>query len=375
MHGQIRGLGAESPVRAGRSTARTRHTDRKKVHAGIPLLAALAVLAFTACAPGAEKTGAESAAPAAVELTDSFGRTIRLKNYPERIVSLAPNMTETLFLLGAGNLIVGRTDYCDYPLEAAKIPPVGSITTPSIEHIVSLAPDLIVGSTHFQKETLAALENLRIPVYLSIVRNDDAGDAGDSNNYEEIFDTIIMLAKLVNKTEEAEKIVSVMRQRKDAVEQTVRKAAHKPRVYYMISFGEAGDYTAGRGTYISALIKSAGGLNTGDDIEGWKYSAEALFRSQPDIILCGTSSGGPGAGNLEKLRSTAPYNRLRAVQEGRVYGIDNNLLDRTGPRNIDGLEMMAKIFHPDLFPLEPSQAEFFPSELSPSELSPSEFSP
>jgi iron complex transport system substrate-binding protein len=364
LHKQIRGIGAESPVRAGRSTARMRKNDWKKVRAGMLLLVAFAALACSACAP--EKTGAESVAPAVVELTDSFGRTIRLQNYPARIVSLAPNMTETLFLLGAGDLIVGRTDYCDYPPEAAKIPSVGSITTPSIEHIVSLAPDLIVGSTHFQKETLAALENLRIPVYLSIVRNDGADDGNESNDsdaYEEIFDTVIMLAKLVNKTGEAEKIVSVMRQRKDAVEQTARKAVRKPLVYYMISFGEAGDYTAGRGTYIAALIKSAGGLNAGDDIEGWKYSVEALFRGEPDIILCGASSGGPGAGSLEKLRSTPPYNRLRAVREGRVYEIDNNLLDRTGPRNIDGLEVMAKIFHPELFPLEFFTQELFPKEL------------
>jgi iron complex transport system substrate-binding protein len=113
----------------------------------------------------------------------------------------------------------------------------------------------------------------------------------------------------------------------------------------MISYGEAGDYTAGRGTFISSLIESAGGLNAGDDIEGWQYSVEALFRDEPDIILCGSLSGGG-----RQLAQTPPYNRLRAVREGRVYEIDNNLLDRIGPRNIEGMEMLAKIFHRDLFP-------------------------
>jgi iron complex transport system substrate-binding protein len=299
------------------------------------LLITLAVFVFAACTPGQEKISGEGGGSFVLELTDSFGRTVRLAEYPKRIVSLAPNMTETLFLLGVGDLLVGRTDYCDYPPEVSQIPSVGSITNPHMEYIMSLAPDLIVGSTHFQKETLAGLENLRIPVYLGIVRED----------YEEVFGMIMSLARLVNKTGEGEKIVDDMRARKARVERAVENAAPKPRVYYMISYGEAGDFTAGRGTFISSLIKSAGGLNAGDDIEGWRYTVEGLFREEPDIILCGAlSSGGRG------LAGTSPYNRLRAVREGRVYEIDNNLLDRIGPRNIEGLEMLAGIFHRDLFP-------------------------
>jgi iron complex transport system substrate-binding protein len=230
---------------------------------------------------------------------------------------------------------VGRTDYCDYPPQAAKIPSVGSITNPSLERIVSLAPELVVGSTHFQKETLSGLENLRIPVYLAVI-NDD---------YEEVFDMIMSLSRVVGKTGEARGLVDALRARKAAVEEAVRGASLRPRVYYMISFGEAGDFTAGRDTFIASLIKSAGGLNAGDDIEGWRYTVEALFREEPDIILCAS-----GSGAASRLARTPPYSRLRAVREGRVCEIDNNLVDRIGPRNIDGLEMLAKIFHRDIFP-------------------------
>jgi iron complex transport system substrate-binding protein len=299
------------------------------------LLITLAFFVFAACAPRQEKTSGEGGRGFAVQLTDSFGRTVSLAEYPQRIVSLAPNMTETLFLLNAGALVVGRTDYCDYPPQAERIPSVGSITAPSIEGVISLRPDLVVGSTHFQKETLQALENLNIPVYLGIINSE----------YEEVFDMVMTLGRITGRTGVAENIVRGMRERKKTVEDAVRGAAHKPRVYYVISFGDAGDYTAGRGTFISALIKSAGGLNAGDDIEGWRYSVEALFREEPDIILCGALGG-----DARRLAETPPYNRLRAVREGRVYGIDNNLLDRIGPRNIDGLEMLAKVFHPDLFP-------------------------
>jgi iron complex transport system substrate-binding protein len=299
------------------------------------LLITLAVFVFAACTPGQEKISGEGGGGFAAQLTDSFGRTVRLAEYPKRIVSLAPNMTETLFLLGAGDLLVGRTDYCDYTPQVREIPSVGNLTNPNMEFILSLRPGLVVGSTHFQKETLAELENLRIPVYLGIVRED----------YEEVFGMIMSLAKLVNKTGEGEKIVGDMRARKARIERVVQNAAVRPRVYYMISYGEAGDFTAGRGTFISALIKSAGGLNAGDDIEGWRYTVEGLFRDEPDIILCGALSGG-----ARRLADTVPYNRLRAVREGRVYEIDSNLLDRIGPRNIEGLEMLAGIFHGDLFP-------------------------
>jgi iron complex transport system substrate-binding protein len=292
-----------------------------------------------ACSPREKNTAPEgpNAAPqnAAIEITDSYGRLVQLSAEPRRIVSLAPNITETLFLLGAGNLLAGRTDYCDYPPEVLSIPSVGSITEPSIEKIISLKPDLVVGSTHFQKETLAALENVNIPVYVGVIRS----------SYEEIFTMITALGRITGKDSQAADICAAMRQKIHSVESAVQKAAKKPRVYYMISCGDAGDYTAGRGTFISALINSAGGVNAGDDIEGWRYSVEALFHNEPDIILCSSQSGGS-----EKLKTPPPYNRLRALAAGRVYEIASDLIDRIGPRNIEGLEMLAKIFYPELFP-------------------------
>jgi iron complex transport system substrate-binding protein len=293
------------------------------------------VIILTSCGSSRQTQPTPTDPAAAVEIIDSFGRTVRFTTPPKRIVSLAPNMTETLFLLGAGNTLVGRTDYCDYPPETANIPSVGSITNPNIEYVLSLKPDLIVGSTHFQKETLDALENLNIPVYLGIIYND----------YEEIFSMITTLARIVGKSETAENIVADMRAKKAAIEAEAAKAVNKPRVYYVIDFGDAGDYTAGKGTFISTLIHSAGGINAGDDIEGWRYSVEALFRDEPDIILCGVGSSSTISNVKQRFIVTTPYNRLRAVREGRVYEIDNNILDRIGPRNIDGLEALAIIFN------------------------------
>jgi iron complex transport system substrate-binding protein len=294
----------------------------------------LGILTLTACEKSARGGGGQTPNPHRIEITDSYDRKIQLETLPSRIVSLAPNMSETLFLLGAGELLAGRTDYCDYPPQITAIPTVGSITNPSIEKIISLKPGLIVGSTHFQKETLQALENLKIPVYLGIIHS----------SYEEVFSMITHLGKLTGKTAEAEKIIASMRQRKTAIEETVKKAPSRPRVYYMISYGEAGDYTAGRGTFISSLIASAGAINAGDDIEGWRYSTEALFHNQPDIILLGKGA------SPAQLAKTPPYSSLTAVREGRLHEIDNDLIDRIGPRNIEGLEMLAKIFHPGLFP-------------------------
>ena len=161
---------------------------------------------------------------------------------------------------------------------------------------------------------------------------------------------IATLSLIIGKEREANALVDNIRGRKTAIEEAAARITNRPRVYYMISFGDAGDFTAGRGTFISSLIASAGGINTADSIAGWQFTVEALFHEEPDIILCGSGAGGMGGGSLEALRRTPPYNRLRAVREGRVYIVDNNLLDRIGPRNIEGLETLARIFQGDIFP-------------------------
>jgi iron complex transport system substrate-binding protein len=112
----------------------------------------------------------------------------------------------------------------------------------------------------------------------------------------------------------------------------------------MISFGEEGDYTAGKDSYISFLIKKAGGINVGDEVIGWQYSLEALLKSDPDIIICSRYN------DVKKRLLLHPvYKRLRAVKSGHIYEIDNNMIDRMVPRNADGLVSLFQIINPEAY--------------------------
>ena len=282
---------------------------------------------------GGKNELSSSASSDAYIVYDSYQRPVRFNRVPSRIVSCAPNMTEILFFIGEGKRLVGRTDWCNWPEEVKNIPSVGGLQDPSIETIVSLQPDLVLASSHFQKETLQILESLRIPVFVGVVHR----------QYAEVFDLIRKLGALLREEEKATRKAEELSRRIERIRTQTQPLSPKPTVYYMISFGDEGDYTAGKDTHISQLIRWAGGINIADDITGWRYSREALILKNPDIILVGKGRNAP-----EQLKGLAPYRSLRAVQEGRVYEIDNDLIDRMGPRNIEGLLDIVHILHPQL---------------------------
>lgn len=268
-----------------------------------------------------------------LEIRDSYNRKVRLEKPPQRIVSCAPNMTEIVFYLGEGKRMVGRTDWCNWPEEVKTIPSIGGLQDPNVEKILSLKPDLVLASSHFQKETVELLESVRIPVYVGLA----------SREYEEVYRLIRSVGLLLGIPEAAEAKVQEMQTRMEAIRIKAEGAPYKPRVYYMISFGDEGDYTAGADTHIAQLIRWAGGRNVGDVIKGWRFSTEGLVREDPDILLVRK-----GGAIVEQLKHLSPYRDLRAVREGRVYEIDIDLIDRMGPRNVEGLRQLAKLIHPEL---------------------------
>ena len=254
--------------------------------------------------------------------------------YPQRVVSLGPNITETLFALDRGELLVGRTDYCDYPPEALDIPTVGTLTEPSLEKIVSLTPDLVIASTHVKAELLNTIEEAGIPV-LSVYSEE---------SFEGVYSLIGEVARKIGADDEGKKLTGEMMKTVDLVR---KKAAgrEKPTVYYVIGYGEYGDYTAGGNTFIGKMIEMAGGINAAAELEGWRYSLEELLVQDPDMLICSGNYG-----NIpQELTAAAGYRDLSAVKEGRIYTIDNNKLDRQGPRLAEGLKDLAEIIQGDDF--------------------------
>lgn len=273
----------------------------------------------------------ESSSVYPLTLTDSFGGEVTLDKAPEKVVSVAPNMTELVYKLGAGNMLVGRTDYCDYPEEALNVESIGTLRTPDIEKIISLEPDLVLTSTHFSEENAQKLESAGIKV-LSLY---------EENNVDGVYTMIDTLGKALNKQTEAEETVKEM---KAAIEDTTKKieGLEKPKVYYVVGFGEYGDFSAPENTFVGQLIKLAGGNNIVPASDSWAFSLEKLIEADPEIIVV-------KKGDKENFMSTPGYSDLSAVKNGKVYEIDNNLLDRQGYRNAEGVKVLAEIFYPEAF--------------------------
>lgn len=266
-----------------------------------------------------------------VTITDSFGKEVTLENEPEKVISVAPNITEIIFKLGAEDKLVGRTDYCDYPEEVNEIESIGTLRTPDIEKIISLEPDIVITSTHFNEENSKKLEDAGIIVISLYEENDVNG----------VYTMIETLGTALNKVDKANETVEEMKNTIDEVTSTV-SGLEEPSVYYVVSYGESGDFSAPENTFVGGLIKLAGGKDIVPASDNWSFSLEALLEADPDIIIVRD-------GEKDKFMSTEGYKELTAVKEGRVYEIDNNLIDRQGYRNAEGVLTLAKIFHQDVF--------------------------
>lgn len=301
----------------------------------IIVLAMMIVSLFASCAGSKTSTTNTDTKKGTfpVTITDSFGRKVTLDKKPERIVSLAPNITETVAALNASDRLVGRTDYCDFPENIKSVQSIGTLEQPNIEKIVDLKPDVVIASSLVSKDVVQKLEKLNVKVAV----------ISGVESFDGVYQTIGNVAKLIGEDEAGAKIISDMKKKVTDITEKV-KNAKKPKVYYVVGFGQSGDYTAGKGTFIDELIQMAGGTNAAGDVQGWKYSLEKLVENDPDIMICSKYFD-----SKKGIIAANGYKDLRAVKEGKLFEIDNNMLDRQGPRMADGLEAIAKIIHPELF--------------------------
>jgi len=291
-------------------------------------------------APTATPTVTPTPAPF-LSIVDDHGRTVVLKERPQRIVTLAPSATEMIFAVGAGDRLVGRDELSDYPPEAKQVPSIGN-TYPTLntEAIVALRPDLILAPGVISPEQVKALEDLGLMVFHQSTPKDLEG----------IFQQILTVGRLTGNTAQAEKVVADLRARVAALEEKIRSASSRPKVFYELDATDPGKpWTAGPGSFIDRLITMAGGQNVGAVLssEWGQLSLEELLRQDPDLIILGTANYGE---TPEKVRQRPGWNRLRAVREGRIHPINADLISRPGPRIVEGLEAMARIIHPELFP-------------------------
>lgn len=268
------------------------------------------------------------------EVTDEAGRKLRLPLRIERIVSLAPNLTEIVFAVGAGDRLVGRTSYCDYPAEAKAAMEVGDTMHPSVERIIALRPQIVLVSTASQLEAFTKqLDEQNIAVYVT-----------NPQSLDDVFRSIQSLGDLFDCHDRAITLVDSLKMKAAAVDAATRNA--KPvRVFYQVS-GEP-LYTIGRDAYLTDLIKRAGGISVTAEVPTAfpRYSDEAALASRPEAIIL------PTGGSMGNANSTvaAALKNSPAAQNKRVYKINDDFLSRPGPRLVDGFEELARALHPEAF--------------------------
>jgi iron complex transport system substrate-binding protein len=263
-------------------------------------------------------------------LTDEIGRKVVVPDRPHRVICLMPTVTDTVFALGAGDDVVGISDYTKYPAAALTKPSVGDLIKPSIETILSLHPDLVIGTQpKGPMEVTDQLERAGIPIFLVSPH----GIAG-------IFHSIESVGMALNRTPQADALIHNLQQRVDAV-RTRTKSLPAPRIFMPIWYDPI--TTIGKNAFITEVIEAAGGRSVTDDLstEWPQISMEVVLERAPDALLLVRG----GKTTLKVLQDRPGWSSMTAIKAHRAYYVDDRI-NFASPVAIDALEDLAKQFHP-----------------------------
>ncbi len=272
--------------------------------------------------------GAESTE--GVTVTDMKGRQVTLAAPVTRIVALTAADCEILYALGAGDLLVGRGEYCDYPPQVLDVPSVQSGSETNIEQITALQPQVVLMGTMAQTtEQVEALENAGIRVLVS-----------DAQNLEGVYEAIRLIGTLVGKNTEAENIITEMKGTFDEIREKAKNVSGKT-VYFEVSPLQWGLWTAGKGTFMDELAGICGLENAFADVDGWgSISEEQVLARDPDYIVTITMYYGEGPTPVEEIMSRPGWEVLKAVKNGTILNADSNEISRPGPRLMDAVRTL-----------------------------------
>ena len=272
-------------------------------------------------------------------VVDDLGREVKIKKLPQRIISLAPSNTEILFALGLEDRVVGVTQYCNYPEAAKAKPRVAGYSNPSLEKVISLEPDLILAEAIHEKTVLPTLEKHKLTVIVMAAKSIDT-----------VMDDITLVGKVTGKSKAAARLVDGLNARISAVTAKTQNLSseERPRILHILWHNPI--WTMGSETFIDDLLQKAGGVNTfADEFEKSRVvSIESVVDLNPQVITV----SGMGTTQEQIYSSITKDTRLSdvdAIASSRVYKIDSNLVERSGPRIVDGLEQVARMLHPEIF--------------------------
>ena len=276
--------------------------------------------------------GGETQYPLTV--TDDLGNSVTIEEEPQRVISLSPANTETLFALGADEKIVGRTDYCTYPEEAAEVDSIGSYTSPNTELIISLSPDVIFASDYIDDAVREQVENAGAKVIVFT-----------ANDLESVEQDILTAGQVLNQNQEAVDLVNGMGSDMEEIQGIL--AAKTEAKSAFIDLGDY--YSAGPGSLLGSVLDDIGVENVvADTGEAWpQVSVEKIIESDPDVYISLFTAP-------EELKQVAGLSSLDCIQNDQIIYYDGlspeaDLIQRAGPRLVEGMRLLAEQIYPELF--------------------------
>ncbi len=291
------------------------------------LLALILLLSLlSACGQTASKS---EPTDTSITVTDMKGREVTLDAPPTRVVVLTASDCEILYAIGAGDTLVGRGEYCDYPSEVLDVAAVESGANTNIEQIIDLEPHLLIMSTMTQTvEQVAALEAAGIEIIVT-----------EAHDIAGVYTAIELIGKVMAKDGEAAAVIADM---KSTFENLAAKAGDGTKtVYFEVSPLEYGLWTAGSGTFMNEICEMLGLKNAFDDVVGWgEISEEQVFERNPDYIVTISMYFGDGPTPEEEIMARNGWNEITAVKNGAILNLRNNELSRPAPRLADGAKLM-----------------------------------
>ena len=287
---------------------------------GILVLAALAAAGSMTCF-----------AQEPVTITDMTGREITLDGPVERIVALSAADCENLYAIGAGDLLVGRGEYCDYPEEVLELPSVQSGENMNLEEILALEPQVLLMSTMAQtQEQIKALEDNGVKVVVS-----------DAMDIAGVYESLGILGSLTGKEEEADAVIADMTAGFEELAEKAADIGEKKSVYFEVSPLEWGLWTAGKGTFMNEIADLIGLENVFADVDGWAaISEEQVIEADPDVIVTITMYFGEGPTPTEEILGRAGWENVSAVKNEKILNLQNDELSRPAIRLADGAKML-----------------------------------
>lgn len=310
------------------------------------VLIALACMFLSACRGTASvnsNTSTELIRPMRI-VTDDLERRVTIPVKITRVVSLAPNLTESIFAVGAGDRLVGVTTFCNYPEQAKEIAKIGDTMNPNMESIIALKPDVVFVSTASQIENFTkTLEANGIAVYVTNPRSlfelrQGLGRLGD------IFATTEISNKLVDQLNTRER--SLAKKLGTDLEKGEDFQSYDARVgiaHVFVQISKEPLFTIGKTAFLNDVLKFAGGRSVTEDVPSDfpKISKETSLALNPDAIILSESD--------DNKEPNDAFKNSPAVKNGRVYKVNADLLSRPGPRLVDALEQIARDLHPEKF--------------------------